>query len=243
MIYLNKIVRLRTCLFACLLTMLCTIAVMGSTTMEKITAYINKSINIVIDGEVVELKGSNGERVYPITYNGITYLPIRNISEIFDFKVDWDGKKGNVIIDTKVENRESLITNETLSTKNTKILGLKEDRTFTINENSFVADNGISCNILASQDYKSKDFLSFNIKDKYKGISFDCLSPIDCSVNVFNQNGKLIKSFQIKPNILTHCNCSFISKDITSIYFVCISQNTEVKNQVINILNLYGEMQ
>ena len=149
----NKTVKLRTCIIVCILCVLFTVTVMGSSTMEKIVAYLNYGINIVIDGEVRELTDANGNRVYPISYEGTTYLPVRGISEILGFKVDWDGKTGSVLIDTQYENRESLITDKDTSTLNSYILSSLQDRTIDINGEEFIADNGIACKLVNNQVY------------------------------------------------------------------------------------------
>ena len=97
----NKKVSLKTCLILCIICVLSTATVFGSSTMRQIVAYLNFGLNIVVDGEVKELYDANGNRVYPISYSGSTYVPIRGIGEIFNAEVEWDSKTGSVIVNTK----------------------------------------------------------------------------------------------------------------------------------------------
>lgn len=49
-------------------------------------------INIYVDNELQEPTDAKGERVYPISYNGTTYLPIRALTGMLtDKAVFWDG--------------------------------------------------------------------------------------------------------------------------------------------------------
>ena len=44
-------------------------------TLQTITAYLDAGITVTLDGEVQTLKDGSGTRIYPISYNGSTYLP------------------------------------------------------------------------------------------------------------------------------------------------------------------------
>lgn len=59
--------------------------------LETISAYLNKTVTVTLDGKEQILKDAAGNRVYPITYNGSTYLPVRAISGMLGVAVDWDG--------------------------------------------------------------------------------------------------------------------------------------------------------
>ena len=105
---MNKKVSLKTCLLLCVICVLCTVTVFGNTTMQEIIAYLNYSINIVVDGETKELKDAQGNRVYPISYNGTTYVPIRAVSTLLGVDVKWDSVHGNVVLTSNnAENRKA----------------------------------------------------------------------------------------------------------------------------------------
>ncbi|MEO2202174.1 copper amine oxidase N-terminal domain-containing protein [Paenibacillus pabuli] len=68
-----------------------TAGVMAAPSIEKITAYLNKEININIDGRIYVPKDQNNEIIDPIIYNNSTYLPLRSVAEALNIQVDWDG--------------------------------------------------------------------------------------------------------------------------------------------------------
>ena len=59
-------------------------------TLQTITAYLDSGITITLDGEVQTLKDGSGTRIYPISYNGSTYLPVRAVAGLAGLEVNWD---------------------------------------------------------------------------------------------------------------------------------------------------------
>jgi uncharacterized membrane protein YkoI len=52
----------------------------------------------VIDGKEETFKTSEGKRIYPLLYDGSTYLPLRAIGQIMDKSVEWDNGTKTVIL-------------------------------------------------------------------------------------------------------------------------------------------------
>lgn len=65
-------------------------------TLKTITASLNYGITIKYNGNVQEMKDANGNRVYPISYEGTTYLPVRAVSNMLGIEVNWDGPTNTV---------------------------------------------------------------------------------------------------------------------------------------------------
>ena len=63
--------------------------------IEKVTSELRPDFKIVIDGQERTFKDVNGNVVYPMLYEGTTYLPVRAIGEIMGKTVYWyeDDKK------------------------------------------------------------------------------------------------------------------------------------------------------
>ena len=57
--------------------------------ITEIRAELRHDFRIVIDGEEKTFKNVNGEKVYPILYDGTTYLPIRAVGEMMGKTVYW----------------------------------------------------------------------------------------------------------------------------------------------------------
>lgn len=58
------------------------------------------------------MKDGSGNPVYPIIYNGTTYLPVRAISNMLDIPVDWDASTKTVILGTEEKPPKSLLSFE-----------------------------------------------------------------------------------------------------------------------------------
>lgn len=72
---------------------LCTVSMglgaIASGLVHEITAQLRQDFTVKIDGQVKEFKNAQGETVYPILYDGTTYLPIRAIGELMGKTVYW----------------------------------------------------------------------------------------------------------------------------------------------------------
>jgi hypothetical protein len=63
------------------------------------SAYLRSDILVMNDFEIQTFKDVNGDTVYPIIYNGSTYLPIRSISKLMNAPIDWDGATKTISIE------------------------------------------------------------------------------------------------------------------------------------------------
>jgi len=68
----------------------------GATNLQAIKANLNFGIKFKVDSKTWVPKDANGKNVYPITYNGTTYLPIRSAGEALGVEVGWDGANNTV---------------------------------------------------------------------------------------------------------------------------------------------------
>ncbi len=73
---------------------------------QKVSAIINKDIDINYNDNSVELYNVNHERVYPISFEGTNYLPVRAISELFNADIEWDEENKTVLITNPNTNEE-----------------------------------------------------------------------------------------------------------------------------------------
>ncbi|ETT60830.1 stalk domain-containing protein [Paenibacillus sp. FSL H8-0457] len=72
--------------------------------LEKISAYLNHSIGIQVDGTVY----NTGKKLTPITYQNTTYLPVRAIADVLEVPVRYDAKNNQVLIGSNPGNGQTI---------------------------------------------------------------------------------------------------------------------------------------
>jgi len=125
-----------------------TIGVIAAGNTEEITALLNYGIKINYNGEVQTFKDANGNVVYPISYNGTTYLPVRAVSNLYGIPVDWDGANNTVLLGLGNMNPRDLTAKYTGSS----------EKNFKINDPSVLGNhkNGVA---LIAEDMFSESWL------------------------------------------------------------------------------------
>ena len=73
----------------------------ASELIRDIRAEQRRDFAIIVDGEHKTFESADGKTVYPILYEGTTYLPIRAISELFGKTVYWNEATKEIEIRTE----------------------------------------------------------------------------------------------------------------------------------------------
>jgi hypothetical protein len=68
----------------------------ASSSVVEVT--VDPGVTIAFNGQAQDMFDANGNRVYPIMYNGTTYLPVRAISNIAGLPIEWDNATRTVKI-------------------------------------------------------------------------------------------------------------------------------------------------
>lgn len=216
-------------------TMICVSLLMGmaigvnaESIAKEIKAILDPSISVVYNDETVAMKDGNGNVVYPIMYNGSTYIPVRAVSEIFGQKVDWDGGTKTVYIGTRGATEPANLA---------KIMGAGNEYCWKIVEKSELSvqgdagyatyDSGIERRIWNSSSSSSKfTLVPINVSGK-STLTFTVWSDIDADILILDENGGVITSFKNSAG-------SIVSKEIditghSKIAFGANAQKTGVK--------------
>ncbi len=94
--------------------------------IDTIEAQIRPDFTIAVDGEVKTFKNVNGETVYPILYDGTTYLPVRAIGELMGKTVYWYENDKRIELNTvesTVTDADVIITGDTNTGSGTNTSG------------------------------------------------------------------------------------------------------------------------
>lgn len=75
-------------------------------TVKSITAKINSSVNLVVNGEKVKLSAQ------PINYNNLNYLPIGEIGRALGATVNYDKASDSIVITDQVVSNEEIVKSQ-----------------------------------------------------------------------------------------------------------------------------------
>ncbi len=76
---------------------------------KDIKAVLNQGIKIKSGGVVQQMKDSNGKELYPISYNGNTYVPVNSICKMLDVPVRWDNSLQTLFVGAEVQQPKSIL--------------------------------------------------------------------------------------------------------------------------------------
>jgi len=166
-----------------------TIGLAASGQLQKITAYLNYGITVKYDGDVQKMFDANGKRVYPISYEGTTYVPIRAVSNMMGVDVEWDGPNNTVWLGQTGDYKDFIETVQPYSVNQND-----EGGHYTIANNKTVNIGGKTySNFIKMLDYSSKDIeLFYNLEGKYTELSFLIYSSEDDTLRIFGDNDELL---------------------------------------------------
>lgn len=176
------------------LALLCgiTIGATASNGIQKIQADLDPTISVKLNGETQILKDAQGSRIYPITYQGNTYLPIRAVAGLAGLGVDWDQATRSVLLGDPAEGVDLIDTYKNYYS------GWKTGQVQTADKKTEDI-SGITCSHWLYMDaWNDNDTqISFNLLGKHKTLTFSYYSDRDVTLQVLGDNGYVLGEYQI----------------------------------------------
>lgn len=224
---------------AIVLSTLATVSAFAANTKE-IKAYLNYDLKIKYDMQEQNLFDAEGNRVYPISYNGTTYLPVRAIGNLFDVNVDWDGDTYSVLLG-----------------KTGEIVDFIESfgPSYKFNMNGIFyyghyksADGYHQKATIGSNEYKGyikmdisdfsedKVLASYDLGGKYTTLQFDIISysTKDDSISIVGDNDVVIKKIDMKNGDVLKT----VTVDVTDMSQIKFTSNKDTaKSHEVYIVN------
>lgn len=68
---------------------------------KNVFVQVRKDFSIVIDGKEQVFRTASGKAIYPLLYDGSTYLPLRAIGQIMDKTVEWNKNTKTVTLSSE----------------------------------------------------------------------------------------------------------------------------------------------
>lgn len=114
--------------------------------IDDIEAQLRRDFTVKVDGEVKEFKNKQGDVVYPLLYDGTTYLPLRAIGELMGKTVFWyENDKRIELKDTTVTDADVIVDGvqktENANNDKTKFIGEDKARKIALKTAGFDADD------------------------------------------------------------------------------------------------------
>lgn len=148
---------------------------------DDIKVEVRKDFKIVIDGKEKTFKDAKGNRVYPILFDGSTYLPLRAIGEIMDCDVTWDGDDKSVSISKEkltVTDADSFITDKNIEDLKDRIETKKEELLDNIKDikEKIIEDAGIKKGVVkfvSIEKHLEHGIWQYEIEFIHEGIEYE----------------------------------------------------------------------
>jgi len=80
---------------------------------SQIQALLNTEVKLMLNGNWKEFKDETTNEIqYPITYKGRTYLPLRNLANIFGANIDYESETKTIILETSNYQEKNIVNSE-----------------------------------------------------------------------------------------------------------------------------------
>lgn len=191
----------------------------GAGLRETITATLRRDLNIEVNGVKQTLVDGSGKVVYPIMYQGNTYVPFRAVGNMLDgVTVDWDQttQTAKYITSENVKPTEPAKSVDLID--KCKLKGsfggnlLGKCRTTVVrsnqNQNARVADDAINHWIRMGVStwydgaYYKVNYALFELDGTFNTLTWKAYASYDTVITVYNNNTKdsVLGSFKVKAN-------------------------------------------
>jgi len=77
---------------------------LSSEPRQRVDVHLSSDITIKVGDQVKSFFDANGAHVFPLIYQGTTYLPVRAISALMDESIEWDAASRTVFIGRTLSN-------------------------------------------------------------------------------------------------------------------------------------------
>ena len=208
----------------------------AASNVEEISALLNYGITIKYNGMAQEFTDATGARVYPISFNGTTYLPVRAVSNLVNLPVEWSSEENTVYLG-KTGGPIDVTTLPTQTTKYSWIIKDAAELVISGSDANMTFNSGLVFDIWNHGMSTSKDRVMYfptNGKSTLKFTSWT--NANDTTVYVYDQDYNVIDKFEMQAG-------QFKTKtlDISGYSKIAFGANTDdykTENEILKVLDI-----
>ena len=171
---------------------------------QTISAMLNRDITITYNGEAQSFKDTKGNPVYPITYNGTTYLPVRGVSDLLGVAVNWDQATNTVQLGTN-EKQPVYLVDQPHGKTTSKAFIINDPEMLKYSGDSGIQEftNGTVSTIWNNSASDSESNKLFFDVAGYTQLTFTVAFDKTCSIVIYDQTGGVHTKFDFDGGITT----------------------------------------
>ena len=170
--------------------------------ITKVEAEINKGISISYNGTTQSLKDGNGNPIYPMTYMGSTYLPLRATAGLFGEDVRWDAATSTIYLGSEEKQPSRLRDIVTAGSYGGVIM---DSNLLTIQgpDAPMTFQHGVYFDIWNGGASTGKNYQATFNPVGYETLTFTAYSTMDAKIGLFDVSGDPVSTQEIKANVPT----------------------------------------
>lgn len=173
-----------------------TLGAHASDTLQEIKAYLNAGLTIKLNGEEQTMLNPDGSRIYPITYGGVNYLPVRAISNMLGLGVNWDGATQTILLGKQPGGVDLIDTYNIYHTG--KDGDCEGGQVQTANgKTEDISGNSYDHWIYFTYWWGGTASVSYNLEGKHDTLTFSYYSDKDVTLKVLGDDGNLLGEYAI----------------------------------------------
>lgn len=181
----------------CIALVLCVVLCVSAlaVNLQQISAYLNYDIAIKLDGQEQLMYDANGTRVYPISYEGTTYVPIRAVSNMLGIDVNWDQASYSVLLGKTGEAKDFIVDLEPYYISGFYRSTVEDENPRTIAGKEYT-------DYIRQNSYSTSACVRYDLGGKYTTLTFKLYSDDGSAgsvknIRVYGDNDTLLEDFDL----------------------------------------------
>lgn len=175
------------------------IGAVAATGSETISALLSYETKVIYNGVEQSFADAKGNAVYPILYNGTTYLPVRAVSNMMgESRIAYDGATKTVTLGATEKQPTALTTlKNSGGTKYSWVINDKAELSIVGSDATQAYQTGIQWDIWNNAASVGEDrVVNFEVNG-YSEVTFTAWSDVASKVFLYDQDFKVISSFDL----------------------------------------------